>query len=163
MLIVTIEEFLMGRAKMYELRPEIQANVILSVDVFNEFLIEAGVDVDRVKVNDGLRIRGLNDYGAAKSQHYEGNAIDLDDDASCWLAKVCLMNLPLMKRLNIFMEDPRWTNGRNPKTGREQSWVHLQRVAPRSGRRIFVPNTEPPLNPHVWTGVYDRDLFDLHV
>lgn len=160
-LLITIDDLLMNRAQLRELPPEIQGNLLLTCDIINEFLIEAGIDIDRVKVNDGLRIRGKQNYGAPQSQHYLGNAVDLDDDSSCWFAKVCLMNLPLMKRLGIFMEDPRWTNGINPKTRREQSWVHLQRVPPKSGRRIFMPNPEPPLNPKVWNGIYDRKEFDV--
>jgi len=83
--------------------------------------------------------------GAAKqSKHMLGLACDISD-ASGQLMNWVLANLDLMKQLNIYMEDFRWT----------PTWVHFQLGAPGSGKRIFVPSANRPLSPGRWDGSYD--------
>ena len=41
----------------------------------------------------------------------------------------------LLEQLGLYMERPQWT----------PDWVHLQVRAPKSGRRVYVPSSKPPL------------------
>lgn len=100
-------------------------------------------------VNSGWRPPAVNAAcgGAPNSKHMEGLACDIQDlDGALWAWVI--QNLPLMKRLNIFMEDRRWT----------PTWVHFQLGGPASGHRIFVPNDTPPTAPDVWDGTYDHSF-----
>jgi hypothetical protein len=95
-------------------------------------------------------INGATPGAATHSKHMEGLAADISDpDNSLW--HWVLENLQLMKDLDLFMEDRRWTPG----------WVHLGLGQPASGRRIFVPSSNPPVDPDSWDGVYDH-TFDVY-
>jgi hypothetical protein len=86
---------------------------------------------------------------ATHSKHMLGLAADIQDlDGSLW--KWVLENLQLMKDLDIFMEDRRWTKG----------WVHFGLGQPASGKRIFVPSANQATDPNAWDGVYD-EVFDV--
>jgi len=88
-------------------------------------------------VASGWRPREVNDAtsnAAARSNHIFGNAIDLRDTSGRDLARWCLRNEDDMAEIGLWMEDPRWT----------PSWVHLQRVPPKSGRRVYIPSSSPP-------------------
>ena len=69
---------------------------------------------------------------------------DPDDVVMKWV----LENLQMMKDLDIYMEDFRWTPG----------WVHFGLGAPASGHRIFVPNANRPQAPDRWDGIYDASF-----
>lgn len=103
-------------------------------------------------VNSGWRPPSVNAGtvgAAAHSKHMEGLAADISDiDGSLWTW--VLENLQLMKDLDIFMEDRRWT----------PNWVHFGLGQPGSGKRIFVPSSNPPASPDSWDGEYDHG-FDV--
>lgn len=83
------------------------------------------------------------------SMHLKGLAVDFaDGDGSLW--KWCMENLDLLQEQGLYLEDKRWTKG----------WVHMQLVAPRSGKRIFVPNSKPAPHPSIWDGKYDSKYDD---
>jgi Peptidase M15 len=103
-------------------------------------------------VNSGWRPPAINAAtpgAAAHSKHMEGLAADISDvDGSLWAW--VMENLQLMKDLDIFMEDRRWT----------PTWTHFQLGQPTSGHRIFVPSSAPAEAPDNWNGEYDHS-FDV--
>lgn len=66
--------------------------------------------------------------GASSSKHITCNAIDIKDRDSRF-ANWCLANLKELEELDLYMEDPKAT----------PTWVHLQRLPPASGNRVFLP------------------------
>jgi hypothetical protein len=74
--------------------------------------------------------------GAKTSSHKNANGVDVYDPARA-LAAWCVANPQVLAALGLYIEDPRWTPG----------WVHFQRVAPGSGKRIYVPSNSTPLAP----------------
>ena len=62
------------------------------------------------------------------SRHLSGQAADIADvtgDLWAW----CMGNIPILEVQNIYLEDRGYT----------PTWVHMQSVAPGSGKRIFIP------------------------
>lgn len=98
-------------------------------------------------VDSGWRPPSINastPNASTHSKHMVGLACDIaDPDGSLW--SWVLQNLDLMKQLDIFFEDKRWT----------PTWVHFQIGGPSSGHRIYVPSTAPALKPDAWDGNYD--------
>jgi len=66
--------------------------------------------------------------GAPNSKHLTGQAIDILDPTKR-LAHWILNNLDTLANLELWCEDPRYTNG----------WIHFQTVPPKSGKRLFIP------------------------
>lgn len=137
---ITLEAYWKGRDSTHagELTDEIRANAERTVARCNELLERAGRStVD--EVNSGWRPKGINDdtANAAKgSRHLTAEAIDIpDSDRS--LAEWCVDNLDVLAEIGLWIEDPRWT----------PTWVHLQIVPPRSGRRVFIPSAVPAPDP----------------
>jgi hypothetical protein len=151
---VTIEDILMGRAKFEELPEEHQKNMEELVEKINKFF-EGYTWPKQLpkKVNDGYRRpQDSPKNGSATSWHFKGAAIDLDDDASGITWKYVWENRFKLKKLGLYVEHPCWTNHKGG------SWIHLQIRAPRSGKRFFVPSTQPNPNPAFWDGKYEAEL-----
>lgn len=141
----------MGRDKTHadELTVAIRASAQETVDRVNallKFAAEDGVEADTVA--SGWRPSDINaatPNAAPSSKHMTGDACDLKDDEHRGLARWCLRNTAplcfqsgkpdLLAEIGLWMESPQWT----------PSWVHLQTVPPKSGRRIFIPSENPPL------------------
>jgi uncharacterized protein YcbK (DUF882 family) len=152
--LITIEEVLMGRVKFEELPEEHQKNIEELVEKINK-LFEGYSWPKQLpkKVNDGYRRPQDNPKnGSATSWHFKGAAIDLDDDDSGITWKYVWANRRKLKELGIYVEHPCWTHH---KAG---TWVHLQIKAPKSGKRFFIPSTQPNPNPSFWDGKYEADL-----
>jgi hypothetical protein len=100
--------------------------------------IAPGVDAHtHCAVASGWRPAAVNDAtaNAAKgSKHMTGQAVDLRDTPERVLCRWALANPDALVTMGLWMEDPRWTD----------SWLHLQCVAPGSGRLVFVPSSAPP-------------------
>jgi len=62
------------------------------------------------------------------SAHLVGLAIDLSDTDSK-LGHWCLMNIKTLQDLGLYMEDKAST----------PNWIHLQCIAPKSGKTVFIP------------------------
>lgn len=154
--LITVAHYWMGRDYKYkaDLTPEIIQNAQHWVRCANGLLLraaKAGVHpgIDRETGNhvaSGWRPRGVNDrtQNAGKlSTHIDGRGGDVQDT---WpvrpLARWCLANLDALEEEGIWMEDPRWTCTEN-----HDPWVHWQIVPPKSGRRIYIPNMNPPTSP----------------
>ncbi len=66
--------------------------------------------------------------GARRSMHLTGNACDIAD-ADCKLKSFLRQNPDALVHAGLYAEDYAHT----------PTWVHLQRVPPKSGRRVFKP------------------------
>ena len=140
---ITRDEILMGREKAHPLSKAQEANLERLLKAANEVRKAYGKPM---VVSSGYRPAAINAAvgGAKRSNHMECLAVDFrDTDGS--LVLWCLNNLALLKSIGFYMEDPRWTKG----------WVHLQIIAPRSGKRIFIPAAGTPPHPQAWDGKYD--------
>lgn len=164
-MILTLSMYFMGRDMTHaaELTDEIRANAAEWVrrnNLLYEAMARDGVgpaidQVTRTPIASGWRPRAINDRtsnAALRSTHLIGRGGDHQDHRDRRLARWCLAHLKICEQIGLWIEDPRWTAGR---TG-EDPWLHTQTIAPRSGRRVFVPNDQPPqsgpLAPWVPTG-----------
>ena len=143
---VSKNEYYKGREKSKEFKPEYDANATELLRKINIFI----KDYPRpVSVSSGYRPASYNANvpGAAnKSNHTTCRAIDiLDMDLTVW--KYCMEQLDLAKELGLYFEDKRWTS----------SWVHIQDVPPKSGKRMYVPNSNPADRPDLWDGRYSKE------
>lgn len=147
MILVTLEEFLMGQKN--DLSPELLANAERTIFKVNQLLalyFMDNPDAVRPKQASGYRspARNAATVGAApNSEHMRCNADDLRD-MPCLigdrmqvrpLARWCFWRRHVLEDLDLWMEDPRCTGGVLP-------WVHVQTVQPGSGSRFFIPSAE---------------------
>lgn len=148
---ITLPDYLMGRDALYpeSLADNLIANAERLLPKINALLTHAAQDgvypgIDSrtgTPVASGWRPPHINDRtanAAKQSTHLTMNGIDVQDTADRSLARWCLLNLPLLEKYGLWMEDPQWTGGADP-------WVHLQQLAPGSGRRVYRPTQAPPL------------------
>ena len=144
-------ELLMGRDTQYpnDYTQEISDNLDRLLVPMNQIRTAYGIPMD---VSSGWRPPSINAAtpgAATHSKHMTGDACDIKDPDGA-LMRWVLANLDLMKTLNIYFEDFRWT----------PNWVHFQFGPPASGKRIFVPNSHPALAPSRWDGQYDHAMDD---
>lgn len=134
---ITLEGFYMGRDVTHagELTDEIRSNALVTVERANKLLalyVEATGDTRPRRVNSGWRPPAVNAAvgGARRSNHTLGRAIDIADASKAlkrWL--MTKDGHAALEACGLWMEHPDCT----------PSWVHVQTVAPRSGRRVFWP------------------------
>lgn len=146
---ITMKELLMGRANLEDLPEEHQNNLAELLARINIVRKKYGKPM---KVNDGYRRpQDAPKNGSPTSWHYKGAAVDIDDNDAGDFAKWVIENLQLIKDAKLWIEDIRWTNGCG-------SWVHFQIYPPKSKKRVFIPSAQPPCNPNIWDGKYDKGL-----
>lgn len=152
--LVTVEEVLLGRVKFDDLSIEHQENIKELVSKINEFFKDYKWPKQLPKkVNDGFRRKqDAPKGGSATSWHYQGCAIDLDDDLSGVTWKYVWENRFKAKKLGLYFEHPCWTHHKNG------TWMHIQTKPPKSGKRFFVPSSQPNPNPSFWDGKYEAEL-----
>lgn len=122
---VSVTEFLMGRIEPSKLSQEQLANMNTLIPKINDFLEAFG---EKRAVNSGYRSSEANAAagGKPKSNHLICAAIDLSDvDAK--LYNFARKNEALMEKLGLWCEE------------RQGNWLHCQCVAPKSGKRFFLP------------------------
>lgn len=145
--VITLEQYAAGREKQYpkEWTPEVVNNAKLLLEKVNMFLGKLGVT--NAIVASGWRSAAINAgiaNAAPKSNHMTGLAIDIQDiDGK--LKDLVLKHLDEAQRLGLYFEDFRHTG----------SWVHLQVIAPKSHKRIFIPSSSPAPHPERWNGSYE--------
>jgi hypothetical protein len=135
---ITLEGYWRGRDVRFasELTPRIRANAALTVERANALLAaycEATGDDTPRGVNSGWRPLAVNAQtprAAARSRHLTGEAVDIGDDGG-ELARWCESpsGLAALEAIGLWMESRLHT----PR------WLHVQTVAPGSGRRVFGP------------------------
>jgi hypothetical protein len=128
--VITLADYFMGRDAMHaaELSEELRANALQTVTRANALLERARVPVI---VNSGWRPQAINasiPNASPRSKHLTCQAIDLNDESDA-LDAWCLAHLDVLESLGLWLEHPDATPG----------WCHLQIIAPRSGRRVFMP------------------------
>lgn len=126
---ITLEAYFMGRDRSHaaDLTDEIRESARITVKHVNQLLAIAKLPGS---VSSGWRPASINAKagGAKASKHLTAQACDLrDPDGS--LSRWCMKNLPELSGCGLFLEHPSKTQG----------WVHLQTVAPKSGKRVFFP------------------------
>lgn len=135
--IITTNDYLMGRDSKFpeELTPEVITNITILLEKVNALLFE--LKISSAKVSSGWRPAAINANvanSAKKSHHMTGKAIDILDDKSQSLANKILTNPDVLKKYDLWLEDPAHTKGKNT------NWVHLD-LGPRADRplRMFKP------------------------
>ncbi len=114
-----------------------RVNALLEIAALDD--VYTGVDeATKGPVASGWRPEVVNDRTAnsakGTSAHITGEGVDLEDHPETRaLAVWCCKNRDVLERLGLWMEDPRWTGGKN----RGDPWVHLQ--IRRAGRLIYLP------------------------
>ena len=126
-----------------DLTLDVDANATKLLEAVNTFLTNYR---PIIIISSGWRPKSYNTKigGAPSSNHITGLAIDIKDTDNS-VFKYVLKNLDLAQQLGLYFEDKRWT----------PTWVHIQLVKPKSGKRIFVPSSSAPLNAKIWDGKYD--------
>lgn len=128
---ITIETYMMGRDTLYpdEYKSEYRANARALLEKVNALLAELGINNERM--TSGYRPPSVNrKYSRARlSHHTTGNAVDIADPNRS-LARTLLRNPKFLEQHALYLEDPAYSKG----------WIHLQDIAPKSGRRIFIPH-----------------------
>ena len=126
-----------------DLTSDVDANATKLLEAVNTFLTNYR---PIIIISSGWRPKSYNTKigGAPSSNHITGLAIDIKDTDNS-VFKYVLKNLDLAQQLGLYFEDKRWT----------PTWVHIQLVKPKLGKRIFVPNSNPPLTAKIWNGKYD--------
>lgn len=124
--LITLEQYLMGRDVEYPPTAAQLANANNTLTAVNALLTEIGVTDARVR--SGYRPGHYNIVagGAPSSKHLTCEACDVADDNDGSLNKK--ITYKLLAKHGLYREHPTQT----------PTWVHLQTVAPKSGRRTFL-------------------------
>lgn len=152
-MLLTVEMYLMGRERSHaseftpvllgNAREWVRRNNLLLARMAQDGVAPATDQVTGTAMASGWRPPGVNARTAnagKASTHITCEGGDLQDHLDRRLARWCLAHLDVLEQLELWIEDPRWTAGR---TGTDP-WLHTQTRAPRSGRRVYVPNLDPP-------------------
>ncbi len=144
---ITLEAYWMGRDETHagELTPVIRDNAQRTVTRWRALLEIAEKHGVAPPIGgwcwaSGWRPAGVNAAtagAAANSKHLTGEAGDVRDTTTRSLATWVLGNLDIAEAIGLWFERPQWT----------PTWVHGQIVPPRSGKRVFIPNNNPPSVP----------------
>jgi hypothetical protein len=127
---ITLQDYYMGREVIYskDLTEGVVQRATLLLPKIDAILKAFG---EERKVNSGWRPKQLQmkiNPKAPNSKHITGDAIDLEDrdgKFKLW----CVAHEDVLESLGLHMEHPKAT----------PTWVHLQQVAPKSGKVIFIP------------------------
>jgi hypothetical protein len=89
-----------------------------------EFTVTSGLRSEEQQ----LELISQGKSNALTSKHLAGAAADLHDPDGL-ISDYCLSNPEVLERIGLWMEHPDHTKG----------WVHVQIMAPKSGKRVFIP------------------------
>lgn len=118
--------------KGYPTSPVIDANLKILHERMNELrqiwakpmIITSGLRSDEQQ----MELIKAGKSKAIASKHLAGMACDVyDPDKE--LAKWCLANEDILRRIGLWCEHPDYT----------RNWVHFQSTPPKSGKRFFIP------------------------
>lgn len=127
---ISLADYYMNRDILFprELDAEKRACATLTVARANALLTAAGITRT---VSSGWRpppINAQTPNASPTSKHLSCQAVDLADEDER-LDRWCMSHLDVLERIGLWLEHPSATPG----------WCHVQVVAPRSGRRVFMP------------------------
>jgi hypothetical protein len=108
------------RANSPDCTDEVKKNGALLVEKVNLLLNDLGID--KVDVTSGFRTASSNAQvanAAKRSLHMRGLACDLLDNKDQTLAKLVDSRPDLLKKYDLWLENPNFTKGKNT------NWVHL--------------------------------------
>lgn len=140
---ITVEEYLMNRAKFEELSADHKNSTVDLLDRVNKLLealgrearVSSGIrtkkDHERIyrQINAKRKEQGLDPIKVPMgSKHLSCQAVDLADPNN-ELDVLLDQKEALLEEYGLYREHPDYTKG----------WVHLQTVAPGSGLRTFKP------------------------
>lgn len=131
---ITLDDYYMGRDKLYPPSPELIANAQTAVQRANLLLEQyyaSQTNAEQCHVTSGYRPPAINadtPGAAVRSKHMTCEAIDLSDPEGV-LDQWCLDHPDTLEAIGLWQEHPSATKG----------WCHVQIVPPRSGRRVFYP------------------------
>ena len=146
---ISKSEILMGRDTKYpsDYTKEVSDNIDKILEPLN---IVRKRYAKPMYVSSGWRPLAINSRlsnAGKKSNHIKGLAVDFKDtDGS--LRKWVIDHIEWLAGLGFYFEDFRWT----------KNWVHFQLIAPKSGRRIYIPNSKQMPYPEAWDGKYNTEL-----
>lgn len=137
-----LHDYWMGRDAKFraEWTEKVQANGAETVKRINRLVDLYVVDTGNAHPDvwaSGWRPEGVNSItsnAATLSSHITAEAGDVRDPVRLF-AKWCNANLHALETCGLWMEDSRWC----------PSWVHLQTKPPKSGKRVYIPSSKPPL------------------
>lgn len=127
---ITLNDYWKGRDKEYpsDLTPEVTLHAEKLLIKVNQLLEHFG---EERTCNSGWRpytVQMKINPKSPNSKHITGDAIDLEDSDGK-LKEWCVFNQDTLDLLGLWMEEPEST----------PSWVHVQQIPPKSGKRIFKP------------------------
>jgi uncharacterized protein YcbK (DUF882 family) len=125
----SLKEYLMGREVKFPITKEQEDNAKELLRRVALLFTEIGIDP---VLTSGYRPAGINAKigGAKRSAHMTCEAGDWSNKNK----KVSdLISISLLKKYDLYMEDPRYT------IKNHDEWIHLQTRPTRSGNRIFIP------------------------
>lgn len=131
---ISVDDYLMGRDKTHpgEFSEKIRLNAEALLIRVNGLLDALRIDeAEARKVNSGWRPPTVNaaiPNAVRRSHHTTGHAIDIADPHGR-LGRLLLNNEPVLAIFGLFLEFP----------GATPTWVHLQDIPPKSGKRVFRP------------------------
>lgn len=125
MRLITVTEYLQGRATHDTLTFDQCSNMAGIVSIANQVLLDFG---EYRKVNSGYRRPEDNAAvgGSKKSAHMSCEAVDLEDKDGRLKR---FLTEDLLDKYDLYMEHPDAT----------PSWCHIQTRATKSGARVFKP------------------------
>lgn len=139
---ITLQQYWMGRDLTHkgELTREILDNATNTVARANLLiaLFEKETGIILSGVASGWRPAGVNaatSNAGKSSNHITADAVDIRDNDARAFARWCLRNLNKLAEFGLWMENPQWC----------PTWVHLQTVPPKSGKRVYIPSLAAPL------------------
>lgn len=142
---ITANEILMGRDVAEPLTKEMFYNLLNLLPKINYIRFLYGKPLH---VSSGYRPPSINASvgGSKKSAHLLCMAVDFKDPDGSF-ALWCLNNLPALKKVGLYMEDPRWTMKKT--NAGYAGWVHLD--TRKRSNQVFIPYDpakKPPTAPN---------------
>jgi hypothetical protein len=138
---ISLTDYWMGRDAKYpeEFTDVIQFNGQHTVNVVNGLLADFARDTGIVLgIASGWRPLEVNDVTAnsgRSSKHISAQAADIRDTPKRDLARWVANNIEKLAAAGLYCERFEWT----------PTWVHFSPLAPKSGKRFYIPNANVPI------------------
>jgi len=114
--------------------------------LYAEYCADVGADPDGMRYASGWRPGTVNEAtknSATLSPHLTADAGDVECDRNGGFAWWCWKNTSRLEAHGLYMEHPSATVIR-ARLEKRQPWCHLQRVPPKSHKRVYWPDGRSP-------------------